>query len=264
MLVRQTLESRSVRLGLVCVVLVGAAGVASAQTRSGNVVRSFEGFGADHWATKGSTIGIEVDDVADNDATEGAFVHAVCDGSPAASAGFAEGDVVAEFDGESSAVEIPYIVANKHISCGGLLTPPRLFPHKFSAWSCSRPPIRRTSTTLSNFAWSGSQPVKAATSRQHDETVPVQTYRFEVTDAGPRFVCPGRVSRAAAPLGPEHREHLIPDANPTWSEAGWRTLWRCASGRRPERTGRQQLAVQLCETATNPLPGQQRQLIFRR
>jgi len=39
--------------------------------------------------------------------------------------------------------------------------------------------------------------VKAATSRQHDETVPVQTYRFEVTDAGPRFVCPGRVSRAS-------------------------------------------------------------------
>jgi hypothetical protein len=32
--------------------------------------------------------------------------------------------------------------------------------------------------------------VKAATNRQHDETVPVQTYRFEVTDAGPRFVCP--------------------------------------------------------------------------
>ena len=81
--------------------------------------------------------------------------------------------------------------------CGVLLESPRLFPHKFRAWSCSRPPIRRTSTTLSNFAWSGSQPVKAATNRQHDETVPVQTYRFEVTDAGPRFVCPGRVSRAS-------------------------------------------------------------------
>ena len=39
MLVRQTLESRSVWLAVVCVVLLGAAGVASAQTRSGDVVR---------------------------------------------------------------------------------------------------------------------------------------------------------------------------------------------------------------------------------
>ena len=100
MLVGQTLESRSVRLGLVCVVLVGAAGVASAQTRSGDAVRLFEGFGAGNWATEGSTIGIEVNDVADNDATEEAFVYAVRDGSPAVSAGFAEGDVVVGFDGE--------------------------------------------------------------------------------------------------------------------------------------------------------------------
>jgi serine protease Do len=100
MLVRQTLESRSVWLAVVCVVLLGAAGVASAQTRSGDVVRLFEGFGAGNWAMEGGTIGIEVDDVADNDATEGAFVRAVRDGSPAASAGFAEGDVVVGFDGE--------------------------------------------------------------------------------------------------------------------------------------------------------------------
>ena len=65
-------------------------------------------------------------------------------------------------------------------------------------------------------------------------------------------------------LPPELVGRLIPDANPTWSEAGWKTLWRCASGRRPERTGRRQLAVQLCETVINPLPGQQRQPLFRR
>ncbi|MDA1093495.1 MAG: PDZ domain-containing protein [Acidobacteria bacterium] len=46
-------------------------------------------------------IGIEIDEVADNDATrEGAFVRAVSDDSPAESAGFAEGDVVVAFDGE--------------------------------------------------------------------------------------------------------------------------------------------------------------------
>lgn len=101
MMVRQALESRRVWLALVCVVLVGTAGAASAQTRSGRVVRLLDSFGAGNWATEGSTIGIEVDDVAANDAIgEGAFVNAVRDGSPAEAAGFAEGDVVVGFDGE--------------------------------------------------------------------------------------------------------------------------------------------------------------------
>ena len=101
MMVRQTVERRRAWLAMVCVVLVGTAGVASAQTRSGRVVRLLDSVGASNWATQGSTIGVEVDDVAANDATEeGAFVNGVRDGSPAESAGFAEGDVAVWFDGE--------------------------------------------------------------------------------------------------------------------------------------------------------------------
>lgn len=49
----------------------------------------------------GSRIGLSIDDVADNDAAdEGAIVRDVRRDSPAASAGFAEGDVIVEFDGE--------------------------------------------------------------------------------------------------------------------------------------------------------------------
>jgi S1-C subfamily serine protease len=101
MMVGQTLESRRAWLVLACVVLLGTAGIASAQTRSGHVVQLLDRVGGGNWATEGSTIGIEVDDVAANDATEeGAFVNAVREGSPAESAGFAEGDVVVGFDGE--------------------------------------------------------------------------------------------------------------------------------------------------------------------
>jgi len=49
----------------------------------------------------GSRIGLSIDDVADNDAAdEGAVVRDVRPDSPAASAGFADGDVIVEFDGE--------------------------------------------------------------------------------------------------------------------------------------------------------------------
>ena len=49
----------------------------------------------------GSHIGLSIEDVADNDAAdEGALVRDVRADSPAASAGFADGDVIVEFDGE--------------------------------------------------------------------------------------------------------------------------------------------------------------------
>ncbi len=49
----------------------------------------------------GSRIGLSIEDVTDNDAAdEGALVRDVRADSPAASAGFADGDVIVEFDGE--------------------------------------------------------------------------------------------------------------------------------------------------------------------
>ncbi len=49
----------------------------------------------------GSRIGVSIEDVADNDSVaEGAFIRGVSPESPAESAGFSEGDVVVEFDGE--------------------------------------------------------------------------------------------------------------------------------------------------------------------
>ncbi len=52
-------------------------------------------------STGGSRIGLSIEDVADNDAAdEGALVRDVRANSPAASAGFADGDVIVEFDGE--------------------------------------------------------------------------------------------------------------------------------------------------------------------
>ncbi len=91
-----------VPLALVCLALIGAGSPAAAQTRAERSPRVFAGVESGAWdMLQGSSIGIEIDEVADNDATrEGAFVRAVRDDSPAESAGFAEGDVVVAFDGE--------------------------------------------------------------------------------------------------------------------------------------------------------------------
>ena len=79
-----------------CVVLVASMESATAQRRYADTLL--------HLSTNtagGSHIGLTIDDVADNDgATEGAMVRDVRRESRAESAGFAEGDVIVEFDGE--------------------------------------------------------------------------------------------------------------------------------------------------------------------
>ena len=83
--------------GAICVVLVASTGLAAAQRRNTEATRLFMSQGL----TGGSRIGLSIEDVADTDAAdEGAVVREVSPESPAASAGFAEGDVVVEFDGE--------------------------------------------------------------------------------------------------------------------------------------------------------------------
>ena len=85
------------RRALVCAVLVGGAGLATAQPRDLERLQVITGL----VGNEGSSIGITIEDVADNDAAdEGAFVSAVRADSPAEAAGFAEGDVVVTFDGE--------------------------------------------------------------------------------------------------------------------------------------------------------------------
>ena len=77
--------------------LVGGAGLATAQPRDLERLQVITGL----VGNEGSSIGITIEDVADNDAAdEGAFVSAVRADSPAEVAGFAEGDVVVTFDGE--------------------------------------------------------------------------------------------------------------------------------------------------------------------
>ena len=82
--------------GITCAVLVASTGPARAQGRYADSLI--------HLSTNaagGSRIGLSIDDVADNDvAAEGAMVRDVVPESPAASAGFADGDVIVEFDGE--------------------------------------------------------------------------------------------------------------------------------------------------------------------
>lgn len=75
--------------------LLGATGVAEAQRdRATREVVTLD-------LGEGSRIGIAIEDVADNDSVaEGAFVRSVNPNSPAESAGFSEGDIVVEFDGE--------------------------------------------------------------------------------------------------------------------------------------------------------------------
>ena len=82
---------------LVSAVLVGGAGLSTAQPRDLERLRVLTGLGGN----EGSSIGITIEDVADNDAAdEGAFVSAVRADLPAEAAGFPEGDVVVAFDGE--------------------------------------------------------------------------------------------------------------------------------------------------------------------
>ncbi len=82
--------------GIVCVVLAASAGPAAVQPRYSDSLLRMSMTGE-----LGSRIGLSIDDVADNDsAAEGAMVRDVFPDSPAASAGFAEGDVIVEFDGE--------------------------------------------------------------------------------------------------------------------------------------------------------------------
>ena len=81
----------------VFVMLLGSTGRATAQRRSVDRTQMF----ALANLAGGSRIGLSIEDVADNDAAdEGAVVRDVRPGSPAASAGFAEGDIMVEFDGE--------------------------------------------------------------------------------------------------------------------------------------------------------------------
>jgi len=83
-------------LGAVCAVMAGSSVQAEAQRSPAVRARVF-----DPNIASGSRIGLSIEDVADNDAAdEGAVVLDVRSESPAASAGFAEGDILVEFDGE--------------------------------------------------------------------------------------------------------------------------------------------------------------------
>ena len=83
--------------GAVFVMLLGSTAPAMAQSRSEDRSRIL----ALSNLASGSRIGLSIEDVADNDAAdEGAVIRDVRPESPAESAGFAEGDVMVEFDGE--------------------------------------------------------------------------------------------------------------------------------------------------------------------
>jgi len=83
--------------GAVFVMLLGSTAPAMAQSRSEDRSRILV---LSNLAS-GSRIGLSIEDVADNDAAdEGAVIRDVRPESPAESAGFAEGDVMVEFDGE--------------------------------------------------------------------------------------------------------------------------------------------------------------------
>lgn len=83
--------------GAVFVMLLGSTAPAMAQSRPEDRSRIL----ALSNLASGSRIGLSIEDVADNDAAdEGAVIRDVRPESPAESAGFAEGDVMVEFDGE--------------------------------------------------------------------------------------------------------------------------------------------------------------------
>jgi len=75
MMVRQGWGTRRALVALVCAVLVGGAGLATAQPRDLERLQVITGL----VGNEGSSIGITIEDVADNDAAdEGAFVSAGC------------------------------------------------------------------------------------------------------------------------------------------------------------------------------------------
>ncbi|MEO2198186.1 MAG: PDZ domain-containing protein [bacterium] len=85
------------RRALVCAVLVGGAGLATAQSRDLERLQVITGLGGN----EGSSIGITIEDVVDNDAAdEGAYVNAVRADSPA-EAGLMAGDVITSLDGRT-------------------------------------------------------------------------------------------------------------------------------------------------------------------
>jgi S1-C subfamily serine protease len=84
-------------VGIMCAVLLGSPHGATAQRRSAERARVF----APQDLAGRSHVGLSIEDVADNDAAdEGAVIVDVRPESPAALAGFVEGDVLVEFDGE--------------------------------------------------------------------------------------------------------------------------------------------------------------------
>ena len=84
-------------VGAAFVLWLGSTGFATAQRRSGDRTQIF----APANVAGGSRLGLSIEDLADNDAAdEGAIVRVVRPESPAESAGFTEGDIIVEFDGE--------------------------------------------------------------------------------------------------------------------------------------------------------------------
>ena len=84
-------------IGIMCVVLVASSELAAAQHRNSDFTRILMSPNA----AGASRIGLSIEDVTEDDAAdEGAAVRDVRPDSPAESAGFVEGDVVVEFDGE--------------------------------------------------------------------------------------------------------------------------------------------------------------------
>ncbi len=93
---RYGLRRCGVVAGITGVLLLGAPGLTTAQRRSAERTLLFapQDVGS-------SRIGLSIEDVAANDsADEGAVVRDVRRDSPAAAAGFVEGDLIVEFDGE--------------------------------------------------------------------------------------------------------------------------------------------------------------------
>ena len=85
----------AVAAGITCVALVASTGLAAAQRHGADYSQILLPTGA----ASGTRIGLSIEEVTDTDA-EGAVVRDVHADSPAASAGFVDGDVIVEFGGE--------------------------------------------------------------------------------------------------------------------------------------------------------------------